>query len=59
MDYPEIFLHITNIGKFSFVFGLIVILPKLADRAGLPGVFDLLVDGILLGPKHLRQFIIS
>jgi len=53
MNAQDIFQHLPIIGKFSIVFGLIVILPKLAERAGLPGVFGLLVGGILLGPNIL------
>jgi Kef-type K+ transport system membrane component KefB len=53
MDYQEIFQHLPVIGRFAIIFGLIVILPKLSERAGFPGVLGLLVGGILLGPKLL------
>lgn len=53
MDYHEIFQHLPVIGRFALIFGLIVILPKLSERAGFPGVLGLLIGGILLGPNLL------
>jgi Kef-type K+ transport system membrane component KefB len=53
MDYQEIFQHLPVIGRFALIFGLIVILPKLSERAGFPGVLGLLIGGILLGPNLL------
>lgn len=53
MDYHEIFQHLPAIGRFALIFGLIVILPKLSERAGFPGVLGLLIGGILLGPNLL------
>ncbi len=53
MNPQEIFLHLPIIGRFAIVFGLIVILPKISERFGLPGVLGLLVGGILLGPNLL------
>jgi Kef-type K+ transport system membrane component KefB len=49
----EVFQSLPGMGRFAVIFGLIVILPKLSERAGLPGVFGLLVGGILLGPNLL------
>ena len=53
MDYKEIFQHLPIIGRFAIVFGLIVILPKLAEKIRLPGVVGLIGGGILLGPDLL------
>src|SRR6478735_1095959 len=50
MDFSEIFQHLPIIGRFSIIFGLIVILPKIAERIKLPGVVGLIAGGILLGP---------
>ena len=53
MDYNEIFQHLPIIGRFAIVFGLIVLLPKLAERIRLPGVVGLIGGGIVLGPDLL------
>ena len=53
MDFSELFLHLPIIGRFALVFGLIVVLPKLAERIKLPGVVGLIAGGILLGPDIL------
>ncbi len=53
MSIQELFLHLPIIGRFAIVFGLIVILPKISERTGLPGVLGLLIGGILLGPNLL------
>src|SRR6187401_3013164 len=50
MNYTELFQHLPIIGRFSIIFGLIVILPKIAERIKLPGVVGLIAGGILLGP---------
>src|SRR6478736_3698745 len=50
MQYPEIFQHLPIIGRFCIIFGLIIILPKLAERIKLPGILGLIAGGILLGP---------
>lgn len=50
MDYSDFFQHLPIIGRFSIIFGLIVILPKIAERIKLPGVVGLIAGGILLGP---------
>jgi len=52
-NLAEFYHTIPIIGRFAIIFGLIVLLPKLAERAGLPGVFGLLVGGICLGPSVL------
>ena len=53
MNYYEPFQHLPIIGRFALVFGLIVLLPKLAERIKLPGVVGLIAGGILLGPDIL------
>ena len=53
MDYSELLLHLPIIGRFAIIFSLIVILPKLAERMGLPGVVGLIGGGIILGPDLL------
>jgi Kef-type K+ transport system membrane component KefB len=53
MDYHEFFQTLPIIGRFSIIFGLIVVLPKLAERVKLPGVVGLIVGGILMGPDIL------
>ncbi len=53
MNYSDLFQHLPIIGRFSIIFGLIVILPKLAERIKLPGVVGLIVGGILMGPDIL------
>jgi Kef-type K+ transport system membrane component KefB len=50
MDYSDFFQHLPIIGRFSVIFGLIVILPKIAERFRLPGVVGLIAGGILMGP---------
>lgn len=51
--FTEPFQHLPIIGRFALIFGLIVILPKLAERIKLPGVVGLIAGGILLGPDIL------
>ena len=41
------------IGRFAIIFGLIVLLPKLAERFSLPGIVGLLAGGIIVGPEVL------
>jgi len=53
MNYSEIFEHLPIIGRFSIIFGLIVVLPKIAERLKLPGVVGLICGGILMGPDIL------
>ena len=53
INYTEIFQHLPIIGRFSIIFGLIVILPKIAERLRLPGVVGLICGGILMGPDIL------
>src|SRR5688572_10389295 len=53
MDYSDFFQHLPIIGRFSIIFGLIVILPKIAERVKLPGVVGLICGGILMGPDIL------
>jgi Kef-type K+ transport system membrane component KefB len=53
MNFSEPFLQLPIIGRFALVFGLIVVLPKLAERIKLPGVVGLIAGGILLGPDIL------
>ena len=53
LNFSEPFLHLPMIGRFALVFGLIVVLPKLAERIKLPGVVGLIAGGILLGPDIL------
>lgn len=52
-NFSEPFQHLPIIGRFALIFGLIVILPKLAERIRLPGVVGLIAGGILLGPDIL------
>lgn len=49
----EIFQHLPIIGRFAVIFGLIVVLPKMAEKIRLPGVVGLIGGGILLGPELL------
>ena len=49
----DLFHQLPIIGRFAIIFGLIVLLPKLAERYSLPGVVGLLLGGILLGPEIL------
>jgi Kef-type K+ transport system membrane component KefB len=44
------------LARFTIAFGLIVILPKIAERVGLPGVVGLLIGGIIMGPNVLQIF---
>lgn len=53
MSFHEIFQNLPIIGRFSIIFGLIVILPKIAERVKLPGVVGLICGGILMGPDIL------
>lgn len=53
VSIESIFEHLPIIGRFAIIFGLIVILPKLAERIKLPGVVGLIGGGILLGPDIL------
>jgi Kef-type K+ transport system membrane component KefB len=53
MNFSELFHDLPIIGRFALIFGLIVILPKLAERIKLPGVVGLIAGGILLGPDIL------
>src|SRR6478736_4816746 len=53
MNYQEIFHHLPIIGRFAIIFGLIAILPKIAEKFKLPGVVGLIGGGILLGPDIL------
>ena len=53
MNYTDLFQNLPIIGRFSIIFGLIVILPKLAERIKLPGVVGLIVGGIVMGPDIL------
>ncbi len=53
MDLSHIFENVPLIGRFALVFGLIVLLPRLAEKIKLPGVVGLICGGILLGPEIL------
>jgi Kef-type K+ transport system membrane component KefB len=53
MNYSEPFSHLPIIGRFALIFGLIVVLPKIAERVKLPGVVGLIAGGIILGPDIL------
>jgi Kef-type K+ transport system membrane component KefB len=53
MNYSDLFHNLPIIGRFSIIFGLIVILPKLAEKIKLPGVVGLIVGGIVMGPDIL------
>lgn len=46
----DLFIQLPIIGRFAIVFGLIVLLPRLAERFRLPGVVGLIAGGIVLGP---------
>jgi Kef-type K+ transport system membrane component KefB len=51
---PQIlFQQLPLIAKFAVTFGLIVILPQVAEHVGLPGVLGVLLGGVLLGPAVL------
>lgn len=45
------FIQLPIIGRFAIVFGLVVLLPRLAERIRLPGVVGLIAGGIVLGPS--------
>ena len=47
----QLFRELPIIGRFAIIFGLIVLLPKLAERFGLPGIVGLLGGGIVVGPE--------
>ncbi len=49
----ELFLGLPVIGRFAIIYGIIVLLPKLAARFSLPGVIGLMGGGIVLGPSVL------
>jgi len=49
----QLFLQLPLIGRFAIIYGLIVLLPKLAERFSLPGVVGLIAGGIVLGPEFL------
>lgn len=49
----QLFEGLPIIGQFAIIFGLIVLLPKLAERFALPGVVGLMGGGIILGPSVL------
>jgi Kef-type K+ transport system membrane component KefB len=53
VNFSEPFQNLPIIGRFALIFGLIVILPKLAERIKLPGVVGLIAGGIILGPDIL------
>jgi len=53
MSIHGLFDHLPIIGRFAIVFGLIIVLPKLAERVRLPGVVGLIGGGILIGPELL------
>ena len=53
MDLQQMFIDIPIIGRFAIIFGIIVVLPKLTERFGIPGVVGLIAGGILLGPSLL------
>jgi Kef-type K+ transport system membrane component KefB len=47
----NLYQQLPIIGRFAIIFGLIVLLPKLAERLSLPGVVGLLAGGIIVGPE--------
>jgi Kef-type K+ transport system membrane component KefB len=49
----DLFHQLPIIGRFAIIFGLIVLLPNLAERYSLPGLVGLILGGILLGPEIL------
>lgn len=53
LDPQILFQQIPLIAKFALIFGLIVILPRVAEHVGLPGVLGVLLGGVLLGPAVL------
>lgn len=51
---PQIlFQQLPLIAKFAVIFGLIVVLPRITEHVGLPGVLGVLLGGVLLGPAVL------
>lgn len=52
-DPQVLFQQLPLIAKFAVIFGLIVILPRVAEHMGLPGVLGVLLGGVLLGPAVL------
>ena len=50
----DVFLQLPMIGRFAIVYGLIVVLSKLAERFALPGVVGSPGGGIVLGPNVLN-----
>ncbi|MFO1302080.1 MAG: cation:proton antiporter [Burkholderiales bacterium] len=52
-DPQILFQQLPLIAKFAVIFGLIVILPRVAEHVGLPGVLGVLLGGVLLGPAVL------
>lgn len=51
---PQVLFHqLPLIAKFAVIFGLIVVLPRVAENVGLPGVLGVLLGGVLLGPAVL------
>ena len=54
MEFIQNLYHqLPILGRFAIIFGLIVLLPKLAERSGLPGIVGLLAGGIVVGPEVL------
>lgn len=53
LDPQILFQQLPLIAKFAVIFGLIVILPRIAEHFGLPGVLGVLLGGVLLGPAVL------
>ena len=47
----HLYQELPIIGRFAIIFGLIVFLPKLAERFSLPSVVGLLAGGIIVGPE--------
>lgn len=47
-------LQLPLIGRFAVLFGALLLLPRLAERFGLPGVLGLIAGGIILGPALLN-----
>ena len=52
-DPQILFQQLPLIAKFAVIFGLIVILPQVAEHVALPGVLGVLLGGVLLGPAVL------
>ena len=53
LDPQTLFQQLPLIAEFAVIFGLIVILPRVAEHVGLPGVLGVLLGGVLLGPAVL------